>query len=82
MNNTIHIITNEGVISDCIEIEMNGESQTIKNCDANWMRLYALSTYSINTFSQKHISWDGTETITPWEQSPTFIARRRLFKTV
>ena len=82
MNNTIHIITNEGVISNSIEIEVNGESQTMKNCDDNWKRLYALSTYSINTFFQKHIGWDGTETITPWEQSPTYLHRRRLFATV
>ena len=77
--NTINIITEEGVISNHIEIEFNGESQTMKNCDANWKRLFALSTYSINTFFQKHIDWDNNETITPWEQAPTFTARKRLF---
>lgn len=80
--NTIHIITNEGVVSNHIEIEVNGKLKTMKNCDANWKRLYALSTYSINDFFQKHVDWDGNETVTPWEESPTFTARRRLFATV
>ena len=81
--NEIKIISEKGIISNTIKIERNGEESSIKNSDKNWRTIFALSTYSINNVTWELRDWDGSVIEEkPFDQSPPFTHRRKMFASI
>jgi len=81
--NEIKIIAEKGIISSSIKIERNGEESSIKNSDKNWRTIFALSTYSINNVTWELRDWDGSVIEEkPFDQSPPFTHRRKMFASI
>lgn len=80
---TFKIISEKGIISNSIKIERNGEETSIKNSDKNWRTIFALSTYAMNNVTWELRDWDGSVIEEkPFDKSPPFTYRRKMFASV